>query len=1511
MSSPARPSFRHRLRSPETLEQRVVLAANPIITEFMASNRNTLADGRGQSSDWIEIHNQSDALVDLKGWFLTDDQDELNQWPFPDSPHSELAPGERLVVFASGDSTDDEAGHLHTNFRLSADGDYVALVKPDGTTVQSSFSFAGQDYPPQRRDVSFGIGQEFIRDHVVTRESSGHAIVPNAQYAMAYGNRWRGGDEETLIASGGLEGWIEANTNLGFDGRNKIPHLVDTDIADTMRGVNPSAYLRIPFSVSGAYRVTSLQLEMQFDDGFAAFINGNLVAARNIPDPLLWNSRATGIGDPEAIEVFNLPIDVLREGENLLAIQGLNRRSTSSDFLIAPSLTIDYTTGVTSIGYMQQPTPGQPNRSSRIGFVDDLQIDTPRGFYDEPFSVRMTTATIGASIVYTTNGSRPTLTNGLRIDADDDGHAAAVIPIERTTTLRAVALHPDRYASNVVTHTYIFTVDVATQDEMDIEIVQDPRYTEVIHEGLTSIPTLSLVTDDANLFGKHGIYTYGIGKGLEWERPLSVEYLDPNSDQQFQIDAGVRVHGADARNHVKKPLRLMFRSEYGEPTLNFPLFPDSPVTEFDKLIVRGGGHEAFTTPHSVQADSATYIRDQFLRDTEKQMGQSSTHGRFVNLYLNGAYWGIYNVHERPDADFHATYFGRREDDYDVLNTQASVVDGDDKRWRIAIDLANQGLQSAEAYEAIQQYVDVDSLIDNMILRVWAADIDWLRSQQELNSTSDRNKNWYAAADRNGPFRFYVWDGELSMGKNHTSNRNLSLNLTDVDINNSPGRFYAKLKENPEFRLRFSDRLQRHFFNGGAFVPHIAQANWRRLADTIQHAVVAESARWGDAVRGKPLTFDETWKPEIDWVADHFIRTRRDTVLSQFQDIGLYPHISAPQLSRFGGPYGDVLDVTITTDQGDIYYTTDGNDPRDPLTDAPRGTAMRYARPISIASKTLLRVRAWQDGVWSAMTEAEFVQGEEIDATPPTIPQTITAKVLDTQQIELRWSGATDDESGVHSYRVYRDGRQIADVVEPQFLDRFTNIGEYSYQVAAMNHDGVVSDRSLPQQVTVLGVRSVVVTDHTSIEITFSAPVNRTSEDTTNYELDPAVDIVNVTRVSPSVVELETTPLDDTQIYQLAIGAVHAHTGHPLVTGNERLVSPSSGGLILDGLIQDLDAGAGLTIADGRVVGWSNQILDGGDDLVTNSGTIQRVESPSGAPALRFNQTSRMTGNDRGAFDATLNGAGFTWFVVADPATQNSSVKNVLLGTLVEESPWSGFTFGVQSDNRPYLMVRPAHDLFATATEPLDDGFHLFVGRMSSGENTQTAELFVNGPTTVASVEADIHSRINSGALTIGAERETGLEFFDGDLTRILIYDHPLSTAEIQAVGRVLSAQYGLINEFYVERPIPGDSNRDGVFDSRDLDQVFAAGEYEDDLVGNSTFADGDWNGDGEFDSEDLVFAFQAGHYVVRPQPMALAISAVDAVLDSDRKTKQSATDKTRVDMLADETELSDPSPPTR
>lgn len=165
-----------------------VTGAHAIISEFGASNSDVLDDEDGDSSDWIEIYNPSDSLLNLGGYFLTDNALELNRWAFPPTT---LAAGGRLIVFASGKDRTVSGAELHTNFSLSSNGEYLALVRPDGSSIATEFS---PEYPNQRTDVSYGFDSSvprygFFEDPTPNQENgdSAQGLVRDTSFSIDRG----------------------------------------------------------------------------------------------------------------------------------------------------------------------------------------------------------------------------------------------------------------------------------------------------------------------------------------------------------------------------------------------------------------------------------------------------------------------------------------------------------------------------------------------------------------------------------------------------------------------------------------------------------------------------------------------------------------------------------------------------------------------------------------------------------------------------------------------------------------------------------------------------------------------------------------------------------------------------------------------------------------------------------------------------------------------------------------------------------------------------------------------------------------------------------------------------------------------------------------------------------------------------------------------------------------------------------------------------------------------------
>jgi len=425
------------------------------------------------------------------------------------------------------------------------------------------------------------------------------------------------------------------------------------------------------------------------------------------------------------------------------------------------------------------------------------------------------------------------------------------------------------------------------------------------------------------------------------EHPVSFEYFDPNTGEDFQINAGVKIHGGISRslNDPKHGLRIVFKGEYGSTELDYPVFADSDVETFDTLVLRCGSGDVWTWPGGSPdlAPYAAYYNDQWARYTQLAMGYPSPHSKFVQVYLNGLYWGIYNLAERPDHSFNAEYRGGDKDEWDVMHDNIAQ-NGTRVAWDQMKALADAGLDNEANYEAFAEYLNLTAFADYMILNAFGGNWDW------------PHHNWWAArnsADPNSKFMFFAWDSEQILEHEAipygwpgcgSVNCNIHELLPMVDPvgvwgtgQHSPGYLYLKLRDNSKFRYLMGDRVHRHLFNDGVLTTDPAKNRYRAMRDNLMLPIVSESARWGDSF-GVNYTRNDYWLPNVNTVINDYFPYRNGIVVEQFRQADLYPNVNAPVFNvnasyQHGGQVSDsdLISVTNPDGNGVIYYSIDGTD----------------------------------------------------------------------------------------------------------------------------------------------------------------------------------------------------------------------------------------------------------------------------------------------------------------------------------------------------------------------------------------------------------------------------------------------------------------------------------------------------------------------------------------------------------------------------------------------------------
>jgi hypothetical protein len=672
--------------------------------------------------------------------------------------------------------------------------------------------------------------------------------------------------------------------------------------------------------------------------------------------------------------------------------------------------------------FLENATPGKPNSGALLGEVKSVTLSHKRGFYDSSFSLTLKTKTEGAVIRYTVDGSVPTSTHGTVYSGPID--------LNKTTVFRVAGFMKGYRSSGVKSHTFVFPSDVIRQSPdglppesfpylwgqnqidygMDADVVDDPRFKDEIVDGLKSIPTLSLVTDIAHLFDeKTGIYSNAGQQGREWERACSLELVFPDGDKGFQIDCGVRIRGGMSRQPInpKHAFRIFFRDEYGPSKLDFPLFGKNGAKEFDNIDLRTSQNYSW----SYQLDTRSILlRDQLCRDLQLAMNEPGARGEFYHLYLNGQYWGVYNTCERIKAAFGESYLGGNKEDYDVVKIDAGfrtsgstmkvvATDGNRDSWNRLYEAGKTGLSHNEPYFALQglnpdgspspdkeALLDVDNLIQYMFVIFYGGNLD---APVTIFAGNRIPNNWHGLFRRGGDegFQYFVWDAEHTF-LDVTQDRTGPFEMEEsVDFGN-PQWVWQQCLENAEFRLRVADFVYKHFFHRGLLTPSAMRERVIARASEIESAVVCESARWGDMEVGfthsvgpdprrdkdgnvqRPFNRDDDWRREIDRIVNEYIPKRSDIVLGQLYRQGLFPDIDPPQLNEFGGTVRSGFNLSMESPEGDIYYTTDGSDPRR-IGGKVADHALRYRGKIELRRAMAIKARVRVGDDWSALSEAKF------------------------------------------------------------------------------------------------------------------------------------------------------------------------------------------------------------------------------------------------------------------------------------------------------------------------------------------------------------------------------------------------------------------------------------------------------------------------------------------------------------------------------------------------------------
>ncbi len=805
------------------------------LNELMASNTGLVYDEDGDTPDWIELNNFGESPVDLSGYFLSDDPDNLFKWAIPGIL---LAPNDPLLIFASGK----DRPQLPLDWYSVVDrGDEWKFIIPDGTE------------PADWRNTGFD-------------DSSWSSGATSIGYAD--------GDDATYVPTGTISVFMRKTFTL-----------------ETLEGLE-SLWLHMDYDDAFVAYLNGLEIAR------ANIGTPGLEVAHNQTSYTDHEAAIFMGGAPDAFNLSNLT-DLLVEGENVLAVQIHNVGPFSSDMTGIPFLTLGYSQPVSlnaplssdiDLGSFQPhanfklssagetvyltrestgivdsitfttisanysfgrpvanpdelvifvlPTPGNPNSGPFFqGVVEhEVQFSLTQMFLSGPEQLLLSGAGEGETIRYTLDATEPTFNSLIY---------AQPINITNNRVVRARIFKDDHIPGKIGTRTYLF-------------------------ENSHDLPVVSVTTDPDNLWDNDtGIYVlgdsyenafpfFGANFWEDWERPANIELMEPWGETVFSANCGIKIFGGWSRGQAQKSLSVFFRSSYGDAKVNYQIFEEKPIDEFHSLVLRNSGNDW----------NISMMRDGMMTGLVKNLDLDIQAYRPAVLYLNGAYWGIHNIREKVNEDFLAANHGVSADSVDILELNAWVVEGDNADYLDLISfLENNNISSPAVYDQVSDRMDISNFVDYTVSQIYFDNTDW----------PGNNIKFWRPQIPGGKWRWILFDtdfGFSTWGDANYLNNTLAFatNPNGPGWPNPPWSTYLlrRMLENETFEHYFINRFA-DLLNT-TFKPLKVKNHIDDVAGQIESEIQSHFSHWGssniwawDQDRNKMKTFADS---RIFYVRNH-------------------------------------------------------------------------------------------------------------------------------------------------------------------------------------------------------------------------------------------------------------------------------------------------------------------------------------------------------------------------------------------------------------------------------------------------------------------------------------------------------------------------------------------------------------------------------------------------------------------------------------------------------------------
>ncbi len=527
---------------------------------------------------------------------------------------------------------------------------------------------------------------------------------------------------------------------------------------------------------------------------------------------------------------------------------------------------------------------------------DTVVFSAPGGFYEDAFALEMYNFYPQNHIRYTTNGNRPTVQSPLYeepLQLDNRKYSKSDIYTIPNCP------EPDFFLPDSVQHCIVIRAAVFDENDSCVSnVVTNSYFIKSLGCDTHGLPAFSLCADSLDLFDyERGIFIPGIHydpldpyatgnyfmKGREWERLSNIEFYEFENNAGINQQVGLRTHGRQSRWRNQKSFTLYAREEYGKKRIKYKFFDTTPIEKFKRLTLR---------PYSSTWNGAG-CQDYLCNRIAQSLNVETLSSRPCVLFINGEYWGIYYVEEKPDEHYLKDHLGVNEDSITIIKEWNEVECGSPDNFNALYAWMGQAnLADEEQYAYVEEHIDIDNFIDYYVFEFFAANLDWPATNIRMWQNGNDKWRWI----------LYDCDGCLA-----DLDFDVFANATYVGDAGWPTStratlFFRKMLESERFREQFTLRFYELTFS--TFLYQNTKPYFDYIYQILEHEVPNQIERFN-----YPSSFS-SWENYSMPVTDYFLMLRPQHIIEDLNEFLSVKELPTIVVHCYPNPFTDEIHISF-------------------------------------------------------------------------------------------------------------------------------------------------------------------------------------------------------------------------------------------------------------------------------------------------------------------------------------------------------------------------------------------------------------------------------------------------------------------------------------------------------------------------------------------------------------------------------------------------------------------------